>query len=109
LTYEKLAAEVLAEAGRIDAAEDEIYGEARGDELPEGLRTSGDRRQRLREAKQALEAKREAQAEPVPRDRAKRLSECKRRLEEEAKLERWLWKSTKRGAHAASQATAHGA
>jgi transposase len=87
-TYEKIAEEILAEAGRIDAAEDEIYGSERGDELPEGLRTSGDRRQRLREAKQALEAKREAQAEPVPRDRAKRLSECKRRLEEEAKLER---------------------
>lgn len=87
-TYERIAEEVLAEAGRIDRAEDEIYGEARGDELPEGLRTSGDRRQRLREAKQALEAKREAQAKPVPRDRAKRLSECKRRLEEEAKLER---------------------
>jgi transposase len=90
LTYEKIAAEVLAEADRIDRAEDEIYGSARGDELPEGLRTSGDRRQRLREAKQALEAKREAQAEPVPRDRLKRLSECKCRLEEEAKLERWV-------------------
>ena len=37
--YEQIAAEILAEAGRIDAAEDEIHGEARGDELPEGLRT----------------------------------------------------------------------
>ena len=36
-TYEQIAAEILAEAGRIDAAEDEIHGEARGDELPEGL------------------------------------------------------------------------
>ena len=38
-TYEQIAAEILAEAGRIDAAEDELYGDARGDELPEGLRT----------------------------------------------------------------------
>ncbi len=38
-TYEQIAAEILAEAGRIDAAEDELHGDARGDELPEGLRT----------------------------------------------------------------------
>src|ERR687897_1111442 len=35
-TYEELAAEVLAEAAEIDAAEDERYGTARGDELPAG-------------------------------------------------------------------------
>jgi transposase len=39
-TYEQIAKEILEEAARIDAAEDELYGEARGDELPEGLRTS---------------------------------------------------------------------
>ena len=33
-TYEQIAAEILAEAGRIDAAEDELYGDARGDERP---------------------------------------------------------------------------
>ena len=31
-SYEQIAREVLAEAGAIDAAEDELYGEARGDE-----------------------------------------------------------------------------
>ena len=36
-TYEQIATEILAEAGRIDAAEDELHGDARGDELPEGL------------------------------------------------------------------------
>jgi transposase len=36
-TYEEIAAEVLAEADRIDAAEDERYGAARGDELPRPL------------------------------------------------------------------------
>jgi transposase len=86
-SYEQIAAEILAEAGRIDAAEDELYGDARGDELPEGLRSAGDRRKWLREAKQALEAERAAKAEKVPRDRAKRLNQCKRRLEQDWRLE----------------------
>ena len=86
--YEQIAQEILAEAAAIDASEDELYGEARGDELPEGLRTSGDRRKRLREAKQALDAERAANAKPIPRDRTKRLAECKRRLEQETELER---------------------
>src|SRR5215213_3602452 len=51
-SYEQIAQEILEDAARIDAAEDELYGDARGDELPEGLRTSGDRRKVLREAKQ---------------------------------------------------------
>jgi transposase len=87
-SYEQIAAEILAEAARTDAAEDELYGEARGDELPEGLRTSGDRRRWLREAKQALEAERAAEAKPVPRGRPQRLAECKRRLDEDWQLER---------------------
>ena len=72
-SYEQIAAEILAEAGRIDAAEDELYGEARGDELPEQLRTRDGRRAWLREAKRRLERERAANPEPVPRDRAERL------------------------------------
>ena len=87
-SYEQIAKEILEEAGRIDAAEDELYGDARGDELPEGLRTSGDRRKVLREAKQALDAQRAAEAQPVPRARSERLSEGKRRLEQDWALER---------------------
>jgi transposase len=87
-SYEQIAREILEEAGEIDRAEDELHGEARGDELPEGLRTSGDRRKWLREARQALEAKRAADAKPVPRDRGERLGECKRRLEQDWALER---------------------
>jgi transposase len=87
-SYEQIAREILEQAAEIDAAEDALYGEARGDELPEGLRTSGDRRQRLREAKQALEAERAAKAKPIPRDRPQRLADCKRRLEQEWQLER---------------------
>src|ERR671910_666536 len=51
-SYEEIAAEVLAEAERVDAAEDERFGAARGDELPEQLSTRGGRRAWLREAKQ---------------------------------------------------------
>jgi hypothetical protein len=54
LDYEQLAREILKEADEVDAAEDELYGEARGDELPEHLRTREGRRAALREAKQKL-------------------------------------------------------
>lgn len=86
--YEDIAREILQEAADLDAAEDEIHGQARGDELPAGFQSSGDRRQRLREAKRALEAERAAHPQPVARDRAIRLAECRRRLEEEHRLER---------------------
>jgi len=44
--------------------------------LPVELRVAGDRRKRLREAKQALDAEREADAAPVPRDRGQRLRDA---------------------------------
>ena len=87
-TYEQIAAEILAEAGRIDAAEDEIHGTARGDELPEGLRTANGRRAWLREAKEELERKRASIPEPVARDRAERLETCRRRLISDWRAER---------------------
>jgi transposase len=87
-SYEQIAREILEEAAELDAAEDALFGESRGDELPEGLRTSGDRRTRLREAKQALDAEREARADAVVRDRGERLRECRRRLQEDYELER---------------------
>jgi transposase len=83
LDYEQIAREILEEARAVDAAEDELYGEARGDEQPEQLRTGEGRRAWLREAKRQLEAQRQKQARPVPRSRPKRLKEAKRRLEEE--------------------------
>ena len=82
-SYEQIAAEILAEAGRIDAAEDELYGEARGDELPEGLRTPNGRRAWLRQAKGELERERAQHPEPVRRDRGQRLETCRRRLTED--------------------------
>jgi transposase len=83
LDYEQLAREIVAEAKAVDAAEDELYGQARGDELPPEFETAHGRRGWLREAKQRLEAERAADPQPVPRSRPKRVKEAKRRLEEE--------------------------
>jgi transposase len=82
-SYEEIAREILEEAAAIDAAEDELYGDARGDELPPELATGEGRRAWLREAKRRLEEKREQDPKPVPRSRPKRLKESKRRLDEE--------------------------
>jgi transposase len=81
--YEQLAREIIEEAKATDAAEDELYGDARGDELPEELATGQGRRAWLREAKRRLERQRDEQPQPVPRSRPKRVKEAKRRLEEE--------------------------
>src|SRR3954447_18655817 len=89
-SYEQIAREILEEAADTDAAEDAEHGDARGDELPVEFRVGGDRRKRLREAKQALDAEREADAAPIARDRGPRLRECRRRLEQDYELERRL-------------------
>lgn len=81
--HEEIAREILAEAGRIDAAEDELYGDRRGDELPEGLSTHAGRKEWIREALRRRREEREAEPDPVPRDRADRLEICRRRLAEE--------------------------
>jgi hypothetical protein len=63
LDYDQLAREIVEEAKAVDAAEDELYGDARGDELPSEFATAQGRRGWLREAKQRLEAERRAAAE----------------------------------------------
>jgi transposase len=57
--FGQIAREILAEAAEIDAREDEVYGDRRGDELPERLRTREGRRQALREAKEQLSGERD--------------------------------------------------
>ena len=42
--YDRIAREILEEAKAVDAAEDELYGEKRGDELPQELATPEGRR-----------------------------------------------------------------
>ena len=86
-TYEEIAAEVLAEAAEIDAAEDQVHGADRGDELPEHLSTRGGRRAWLREAKERLERERAAEEAPIPRGREERLELCRGRLAEDWRAE----------------------
>jgi transposase len=70
-SYRQIAREILAEAAETDRHEDELYGETRGDELPERLRTSEGRRAALREAKAKLEREgREAQPDSDEREGA---------------------------------------
>ncbi len=83
LDYDRIAKEILAEADAVDRAEDERFGERRGDELPSGLATVQGRRGWLREAKRRLDEQRAAEARPIPRSRPERLREGKRRLEED--------------------------
>src|SRR5207302_8534431 len=49
-TRQQLAAEILAEAERVDAEEDERFGERRGDELPGAWARAKGRRTRIRTA-----------------------------------------------------------
>jgi transposase len=88
-SYEQIAAEIIEEAGRIAAAEQEIHGPARGDELPEHVASREGRRAWLREAKERLDRERAERAEPVPRDRPQRLRVCQRRLVEDWRAERF--------------------
>src|SRR5919108_3012585 len=88
-SYEKLAEEIVAEAGRLDAADDELYGSKRGDELPEHVSTHNGRRQWLKEAKKRLDTERAAAVEPVPKKRKERLELCHRRLVEDWQIEQW--------------------
>jgi transposase len=62
-SYEKICGEVermLAEADAVDAAEDERFGDARGDELPAELADPVTRRERLERAQRELEAEQAA-------------------------------------------------
>ena len=68
--FKQIAREILAEHKAIDEAEDEQFGDARGDELPEQLRTPEGRREFFRQAKQTRERQDTATAEPEPETEA---------------------------------------
>jgi transposase len=66
---------ILEEAEATDQADDERYGDARGDELPKALRTREGRLRKLREARAALEAEAKEKSgdpEAVPEPKAQR-------------------------------------
>src|SRR3954462_7078890 len=64
----QIARAIVREAGEIDQREDELYGDARGDELPEQLRTREGRRRALHEAKQRRNRERDQAAEASDHD-----------------------------------------
>jgi transposase len=131
-SYRKIVTEILREAEETDRREDELYGEERGDELPEQLRTPegrraalaeakrrieerkgraisekepvadlvvdpelvlgrggrrGGRREWFRVARRGLDARREREAQPVPRERDDRLFQALSRLEENQQVD----------------------
>ncbi len=63
--FEQLAKEILAEHKATDEAEDERYGDARGDELPEELQTVEGRREFFRKARQRLRHEQTEGPEPA--------------------------------------------
>jgi transposase len=52
--FEQIAREIVAQTRATDEAEDEEFGDARGDELPERLRSAEGRREFFRQARQEL-------------------------------------------------------
>ena len=85
--YEQIAREILEHADAVDAEEDERFGDARGDELPEQLSTPEGRQRWLRDARRRLDERRAWEARPIPGPRPKRLKEAKRRLEEDHQVQ----------------------
>src|SRR4051812_36924615 len=60
-SFAELAREILEDAAAVDAAEDERYGKARGDELPPELADPTTRRARIRRLMDELDAERRAE------------------------------------------------
>jgi transposase len=85
--YQQLAEEALKEAAEVDAAEDEQFGDRRGDELPAELASAQGRKKWLEAARRRLDAQREQEARPIAQPRPARVREAKRRLEEELATE----------------------
>ena len=79
-TRRQIAAEILAEAEAADAAEDEQFGERRGDELPPRWADRRDRRPRLREALRQLDADGSADWESYQAERAAKEAALGRKL-----------------------------
>ena len=79
-TRRQIAEEILAEAERVDAAEDEALGDRRGDELPERWADRRDRRGRLREALRQLDAQGAADWETYMAQRAAKEAAAGRKL-----------------------------
>jgi transposase len=81
-SFEQIASEIVARTRATDEAEDEEFGEARGDELPEQLRTAEGRRAFFRQARE--QTRREEQSlEPAGEPEAGVSEEVPLRLDAE--------------------------
>jgi len=74
-TEKQLAEEILKEAEEMDRAEDERFGDRRGDELEGGWSNPSGRRERIREALRQLEAQGPRDYESKMADRARKEAE----------------------------------
>jgi hypothetical protein len=79
-TRRQIAAEILAEADATDAAEDERFGDRRGDELPARWVDRRDRPAWLREALRQLDAEGASDWETYLAERARKEAETGRKL-----------------------------
>jgi transposase len=77
---EKLAAEILGDAERTDAAEDERFGDRRGDEVPAEWAGGRDRRQRIRAALGELDRQTSRDYETRMAERAEKEAASGRKL-----------------------------
>jgi transposase len=66
--YRQIVTEILREAEDTDRREDELFGDARGDELPERLRTAEGRKQALADAKRRLAERKGKATQSVQHD-----------------------------------------
>jgi transposase len=78
----ELAGQILAEAEEADAAEDALFGDARGDELPPELADPVTRRDRIAAALASLEAENRAAARAQEEKAARQAAELAAREEE---------------------------
>jgi transposase len=95
-TYREIAREMLDEAAEADAADDAIFGDRRGDELPDEMASVETRRARLAEIKRELDAERRERAAKAEPTREARLHEARLRLEEDWRAEHQVnaeWRS----------------
>ncbi|MEX2374856.1 MAG: IS1182 family transposase [Dehalococcoidia bacterium] len=79
-TRRQIAEEILDEADAVDAAEDDQFGDRRGDELPQKWAGRHDRRSRLREALCQLDAEGAADWESYMAEREAKEAEFGRKL-----------------------------
>lgn len=82
IDFDQIAREALAEAKAIDAAEDELYGDRRGDELPPELATSEGRKAWLRKAMAEL-AEEQATSEDAVEDQSEQDAVVRFELDQE--------------------------